>query len=61
MWPRVSGDANIYAKCNDMVLKNEHMVHSLAAEHILEVRYSWFLWPVAIGKNIPLQYDKLEC
>lgn len=30
----MSGDANIYAKCND--IKNEHMVHSSAAEHISE-------------------------
>lgn len=56
----MSGDGNIYAKCNCMLLKNEYMVHASAAEHILEVEDIHELMGISHWQNIPLQYDKLE-
>lgn len=42
-----------------MLFKNEHMVHSPAAEHILDVEYIHDLMGSSHWQNIPLQYDKL--
>lgn len=55
----ISEDANIYAKCNYMLLKNEHRVHSPAAEHILEVEDIHDFMGSSHWRSIPLQYNKL--